>query len=69
MKKQVEYADVWPPLIDRGDIAWEIAIVLIALLAAILAQAGALQGFVATVLVLIAMSTMYVWNHVRHART
>jgi len=63
MKKSVDYADVWPPLIDKGDIAWEIAIVLIALLAAILAQVGALQGFLAALLALVAMIVMYVWTH------
>lgn len=60
---QASYADVWPPLIDRGDIAWEIAIVLLALVAAILGSARILGGFVFASVVLVAILIMYVWTH------
>ena len=59
------YADIWPPIIDRGDIGWEIAIVLVAIIAAILAGAGLLQPFGISLVVLVVMSGMYVWRHTR----
>ena len=70
MKKVVRqtkesYADVWPPLIDKGDIAWEVVIVLVAIVAAILGSARVLTGFVVTSVVLVVMITMYLWTHAR----
>ena len=59
------YVDVWPPLIDRSDITWEITIVLVALVAAILGSARIFDGFIVTSVVLVAMIVMYVWTHAR----
>lgn len=65
MKRLRDHVDVWPPIIDQGDIAWEIAIVLVALLAAMFGQAGAIQPLVLTCIVLAVMLATYVWTHVQ----